>query len=98
MELSESLGEAVAILKAPLAHDDREQGWTDDLRREIQEEISISRSTLRRNGPWAVRFLRPRLDEWMARERVRPGRLHAVVMDVQTRITEARDAARRPTG
>ncbi|MGI5249961.1 hypothetical protein [Actinacidiphila glaucinigra] len=97
MDLSESLDKAVAALKAPLGRADREQGWTDELRREIQEEISISRSTLRRQGPWVVRYLRPRLDEWMARELVQPGRLHAVVMDVQTRITEARDAARHPT-
>ncbi|MFF0831638.1 MULTISPECIES: hypothetical protein [unclassified Streptomyces] len=97
MDLSEFLGKAVAVLEAPLGRADREQGWTDELRREIQEEISISRSILRRHGPRAVRYLRPRLDEWMVHELVQPGRLHDVVMDVQTRITEARDAARHPT-
>jgi hypothetical protein len=70
MDLPESLGKAVAVLKAPLGRVDREQGWTDELRREIQEEISINRSMLRRPGPWAVRYLRPRLHEWMAREGV----------------------------
>ncbi|MDX3074257.1 hypothetical protein ACIP98_09475 [Streptomyces sp. NPDC088354] len=98
MDLPEFLAEAVSVLKAPLDPADREQGWTDDLRREIQEEISISRSVLRRHGAWAVRYLRPRLDAWMARELVRPGRLHDVVMGVQTRITQARDAARHPAG
>ncbi|MFF9605080.1 hypothetical protein ACF1GY_22765 [Streptomyces sp. NPDC014684] len=97
MDLSESLGKAVAVLKSPLGRADREQGWTDELRREIQEEISRSRSILRRHGPWAIVYLRPRLDEWMARELVQPGRLHDVVMDAQTRLSEARDAARRPT-
>lgn len=48
MDLPESLGKAVAVLKAPLGRVDREQGWTDELRREIQEEISINRSMLRR--------------------------------------------------
>jgi hypothetical protein len=48
MDLPESLGKAVAALKAPLGRADREQGWTDELRREIQEEISINRSMLRR--------------------------------------------------
>jgi hypothetical protein len=94
MDLAESLDRAVAALKAPLGPVDREQGWTDELRREIQEEISISRSTLRRPGPWAVSCLRPRLDEWMAREGVRPGRLREVVMEVQTLIIGARDVAR----
>ncbi|MFE3516098.1 hypothetical protein [Streptomyces sp. NPDC059166] len=94
MDLTESLDKAVAALKAPLEQLDREQGWTDDLRREIQEEISINRSTLRRHGRWTVRYLRPRLDEWMAREAVQPGRLRDVVMEVQTLITEAHDAAR----
>lgn len=98
MDLSESLDNAVGILKAPLERADREQGWTDELRREIQEEISVSRSALRRHGPWAVGYLRPRLDEWMAHESVQPGRLHGVVMDVQTRLTAARDAAGHPMG
>jgi hypothetical protein len=94
MDLRESLGKAVVALKAPLGRADREQGWTDELRREIQEEISVSRSMLRRPGPWAVSYLHPRLDEWMAREGVQPGRLRDVVMDVQTLIIGARDAAR----
>ncbi|MGW3656937.1 hypothetical protein ACWD6R_15145 [Streptomyces sp. NPDC005151] len=94
MDLAESLDKAVAALKAPLERVDREQGWTDDLRREIQEEISINRSALRRHGHGTVRYLRPRLDEWMAREVVQPGRLRDVVMEVQMLITEAHDAAR----
>jgi hypothetical protein len=94
MDLRESLGRAVAALKVPLEQVDREQGWTDELRREIQEEISISRSMLRCPGPWAVSYLRPRLDEWTAREGVQSGRLRDVVMEVQTLITEARDASR----
>ncbi|MDQ0798163.1 hypothetical protein QFZ58_006651 [Streptomyces sp. B1I3] len=94
MDLRESLGEAVVALKTPLGSADREQGWTDELRREIQEEISVSRSMLRRPGPWAVRYLHPRLDEWMAREGVQPGRLRDVVMEAQTLIIGARDAAR----
>ncbi|MFI7286592.1 hypothetical protein ACIBRY_08030 [Streptomyces anulatus] len=93
MDLTESLDGAVAALKAPLKQVDREQGWTDDLRREIQEEISINRSALRRHGHGTVRYLRPRLDEWLAREAVRPGRLRDAVMEVQRLITEARDAA-----
>ncbi|MGK5448378.1 hypothetical protein [Streptomyces radiopugnans] len=84
---------AVAALKAPLDRADTEQGWTDDLRREIQEEISVSRSVLRRHGPAMVRHLRPRLDEWLAREGVRPGRLRDAVLEAQRLITEARDAA-----
>ncbi|MFE4826784.1 hypothetical protein [Streptomyces sp. NPDC056672] len=94
MDLRESLGKAVVALKAPLGNADREQGWTDELRREIQEEISVSRSMLRRPGPWAVSHLHPRLDEWMAHEGVQPGRLRDVVMEVQTLIIGARDAAR----
>ncbi|MFH9293560.1 hypothetical protein [Streptomyces sp. NPDC017520] len=93
MDLAESLDRAVAALKAPLKRIDREQGWTDDLRREIQEEISINRSALRRHGHGTVRYLRPRLDEWLAREAVRPGRLLDVVMEVQRLITGARDGA-----
>lgn len=46
MDLADLLGEAVTALKAPLEQADREQGWTDDLRREIQEEISVHRSAL----------------------------------------------------
>jgi hypothetical protein len=63
-----SAAAAAARLKAPLGRADREQGWTDELRREIQEEISINCSMLRHPGPWAVKYLRPRLDEWLARE------------------------------
>ncbi|MYU00959.1 MULTISPECIES: hypothetical protein [unclassified Streptomyces] len=90
MNLTEALDKAVAALKAPLEPTDREQGWTDDLRREIQEEISVHRSALRRHGPWLASYVRPRLGEWMAREGVQPGRLHAVVMDAQTRLADAR--------
>ncbi|WP_405457855.1 hypothetical protein OG786_12580 [Streptomyces sp. NBC_00101] len=93
MELADLLGEAVAALKAPLEQADREQGWTDDLRREIQEEISVHRSALRRHGPGMVMYLRPRLDEWMTQEAVQPGKLRDVVMEVQTRVNAARDAA-----
>lgn len=88
MDLTEALDKAVSALKAPLEPKDREQGWTDDLRREVQEEISTHRSALRRHGPWMAHYLRPRLDAWMAREGVRPGRLHDVVMNAQTRITD----------
>ncbi|WP_327268652.1 hypothetical protein OG233_12730 [Streptomyces sp. NBC_01218] len=93
MDLADLLGEAVTALKAPLEQADREQGWTDDLRREIQEEISVHRSALRRHGPWMVVYLRPSLDEWLAQEAVQPGKLRDVVMEVQTRVNEARDAA-----
>ncbi|MGY1453212.1 hypothetical protein [Streptomyces sp. SS8] len=91
MDLLVSLDGAVATLKAPLGPADIEQGWSDDLRREIQEEISICRSALRCHGPAMVRHLRPRLDEWLAREGVRPGRLRDVVLEMQRLITEARD-------
>ncbi|MGW1542271.1 hypothetical protein ACWCPM_18890 [Streptomyces sp. NPDC002309] len=84
------LDEAVATLKAPLEDDDRAQGWTDDLRREVQEEISISRSVLRRHGLHMTRYLRPRLDEWMEREGVHPGRLRDLVVKVQRSLVEAR--------
>ncbi|WP_344328642.1 hypothetical protein [Streptomyces macrosporus] len=94
MDLIAVLGEAVAVLKAPLGREDVAQGWTDELRREIQEEISVARSALRRHGPETVRYLRPRLDEWMAREGVRPGRLHDVVTRTQRLLTEARATAR----
>ncbi|ARF73909.1 hypothetical protein B7C62_17810 [Kitasatospora albolonga] len=87
MDLAEALDKAVAALKAPLEPTDREQGWTDDLRREIQEEISVNRSALRRHGHGLAKHLRPRLDEWMAHEGVQPGRLHGVVMNAQTHIT-----------
>ncbi|KUN36408.1 hypothetical protein AQJ30_22630 [Streptomyces longwoodensis] len=77
------LDEAVAALKAPLTEEDRSQGWTDDLRREIQEEISLSRSALRRHGLSTARYLRPRWEEWLDREGVRPGRLRTLVAEVQ---------------
>jgi hypothetical protein len=48
---------------------------------------------LRRHGPATVRHLRPRLDEWLAREGVRPGRLRDAVLEAQRLITEARDTA-----
>ncbi|MDG9704070.1 hypothetical protein [Streptomyces sp. DH37] len=89
---------AVAALKTPLGRADTEQGWTDDLRREIQEEISVSRSALRRHGPGTVRHLRPRLDEWLAREGVRPGRLRDAVLEAQRLIAEARRTAGREDG
>ncbi|MGW1658451.1 hypothetical protein [Streptomyces atratus] len=92
MDLLAVLDEAVATLKAPLEQEDREQGWTDDLRREFQEEISISRSALRRHGLGMVRYLSPRLDEWMEHEGVRPGRLQHLVSDVQRRLLDARSA------
>ena len=89
MDLLAVLDEAVATLKAPLGQADRDQGWTDDLRREFQEEISIRRSVLRRHGWGMVRRLRPRFDEWMEREGVRPGRLQHLVSDVQRQLVEA---------
>lgn len=90
MALLVLLDEAVATLKAPLREDDRAQGWTDDLRREVQEEISISRSVLRRHGMGMTRHLRPRWDEWMEREGVQPGRLRDLVGKVQRSLVEAR--------
>ncbi|GAA2275354.1 hypothetical protein GCM10010145_37880 [Streptomyces ruber] len=93
MDLLTVLDEAVAALGRPLEQRDIDDGWTDDLRREIQEEISVSRSALRRHGLWMAQVLRPRLDEWMAREAVRPGRLQHLVLNVQQRLTEARRAA-----
>lgn len=90
MHVLSALDEAVAALKAPLGADDRSEGWTDDLRREIQEEISLSRSVMRRHGAWMVRYLRPRLDEWMETEDIRPGRLQRLVSDVQRRLVDAR--------
>ncbi|GAA3296373.1 hypothetical protein [Streptomyces cinereospinus] len=90
MDLLQALGEAVAALKAPLGEDDRAQGWTDDLRREVQEELSVSRSVLRRHGTGMVRHLRPRFDEWMEHENVQPGRLRNLVGDVQRSLAEAR--------
>ncbi|WP_327369866.1 hypothetical protein [Streptomyces sp. NBC_01217] len=92
MDLLTSLDEAVAALKEPLRQRDIAEGWTDDLRRELQEEISISCSVLRRHGQGMVRHLRPRLDEWMEREAVQPGRLRHLVLDVQRRLVDARSA------
>ncbi|WP_073948264.1 hypothetical protein [Streptomyces kebangsaanensis] len=94
MQVLTVLDEAVAVLKAPLGEEDRAQGWTDDLRREVQEEISRDRSELRRHGMGLVRYLRPRLDEWMEYEGVRPGRLRDLVSDVQRRLVDARSEAR----
>ncbi|MFI8434524.1 hypothetical protein ACIGJO_12375 [Streptomyces sp. NPDC079020] len=90
MELLQLLDEAVAALKAPLEEADREQGWTDDLRREFQEEISISRSVLRRHGTGMTRHLRPRFDEWLDHEGVRRGRLRDLVAEVQQGLVDAR--------
>ncbi|MFF5754909.1 hypothetical protein ACFY7A_05615 [Streptomyces longwoodensis] len=73
------LDEAVAVLKAPLTQEDRNQGWTDDPRREIQEEISLNRTAQRRHGLAAARYLRPRLEEWLDRVGVAPGRLRGLV-------------------
>ncbi|MEU5254937.1 hypothetical protein [Streptomyces longwoodensis] len=83
------LNEAVAALKAPLTEEDRSQGWTNDLRREIQEEISLSRSALHRHGLSTARYLRPRLEEWLDREGVRPGRLRSLVSTVQACLETA---------
>ncbi|CAL9424593.1 hypothetical protein SUDANB6_01922 [Streptomyces sp. enrichment culture] len=93
MGLLAVLDEAVAALKAPLSEDDRAQGWTDDLRREVQEEISTNRSVLRRHGMGMVRHLRPRFDEWMEHEGIQPGRLRNLVHDVQRSLTQARATA-----
>ncbi|MBT2491336.1 hypothetical protein J7E96_22990 [Streptomyces sp. ISL-96] len=93
MSLLAVLDEAVAALKTPLEEDDRAQGWTDDLRREVQEEISINRSVLRRHGMGMVRHLCPRFDKWMEHEGVQPGRLLALVGDVQRSLVEARNEA-----
>ncbi|MET8172558.1 hypothetical protein [Streptomyces clavifer] len=94
MDLTERMGEAVAALKDSLGPIDREQGWTDELRREIQEEISVNCSMLRRHGVWNVRYVRLHLDEVLDAEGVRPGRLRDVVLDVQALVAEAREAAR----
>ncbi|MFI8301958.1 hypothetical protein ACIF80_00660 [Streptomyces sp. NPDC085927] len=59
MDLLTLLDEAVAALKQPLRQCDIEEGWTDELRRELQEEISVSRSALRRHGQVMVRYLHP---------------------------------------
>ncbi|MFD5310384.1 hypothetical protein ACFV4X_03525 [Streptomyces ardesiacus] len=88
MSLLALLDEAVSALKAPLDEDDRTQGWTDDLRREVQEEISINRSVLRRHGNGMARHLCPRFDEWMEREGVQPGRLRDLVGTVQRSLVE----------
>lgn len=93
MDLLSVLDEAVAALKAPLGDEDRSQGWTDDLRREIQEEISVSRSVLRRQGPGVLQYVRPRLDEWMESEGLRPGRLRQLVSEVQQLLVDARSRA-----
>ena len=90
MDLLAVLDGAVATLKAPLGEDDRAQGWTDDLRREVQAEITINRSERRRHGLGMARHLRPRLDEWMEYEGVQPGRLRGLVGDVQRSLVEAR--------
>ncbi|WP_320777049.1 hypothetical protein [Streptomyces sp. CRN 30] len=90
MDLLTSLDEAVAALEEPLTQRDVEEGWTDDLRREVQEEISVNRSALRRHGLWMVHYLRPRLDEWMDREAIRPGRLRQAVLNAQQRLTDHR--------
>ncbi|MFD5483412.1 hypothetical protein [Streptomyces hawaiiensis] len=79
----------MATFKAALEEDDRAQGWTDDLRREVQAEISINRSVLRRHGLGMARHLRPRLGEWMEHEGVQPGRLRDLVGDVQRALVEA---------
>jgi hypothetical protein len=39
VDLLSLLDEIVRALKAPLEEEDREQGWTDDLRREVQEAL-----------------------------------------------------------
>ncbi|MCN9244546.1 hypothetical protein NGF19_27835 [Streptomyces sp. RY43-2] len=93
MDLLTLLDEAVAALKAPLGEEEQEQGWTDDLRREVQAEISLSRSALRRHGAGTVRHLRPRFDEWMEWEGVRTGRLRSLVTDVQRCFVDAQRAA-----
>ncbi|MEU6007534.1 hypothetical protein [Streptomyces sp. NPDC047453] len=88
-----ALDEVVAALKAPLEEADRAQGSTGDLRREVQAEISINRSVLRREGLFMVWYLRPRLDVWMDYEGVRPGCLRSLVLDVQRRFVEARSTS-----
>ncbi|WP_432054233.1 hypothetical protein [Streptomyces sp. bgisy022] len=90
MDLLTVLDAAVATLKAPLGEDDRAQGWTYDLRREVQAEISINRSVLRRHGLGMARHLHPGLDDWMEHEGVQPGRLRSLVDDVQRSLMAAR--------
>ncbi|MFC9245601.1 hypothetical protein ACFT7S_16730 [Streptomyces sp. NPDC057136] len=93
LDLLAVLHAAVVTLKAPLEQADREQGWTDELRREFQEEISVSRSVLSRHGPGMVRHLSSRFDAWMEREGVRQGRLQHLVSDVQRQLLDARSTA-----
>ncbi|MGV9251578.1 hypothetical protein [Streptomyces sp. NPDC003697] len=88
MTLLTTLDEAVTALKTPLTEEDRAQGWTDDLRREVQEEISVRRSVLRRHGTHMTRYLRPRFDEWMQTEGIRQGRLLGLVLQVQQRLLD----------
>ncbi|MCX4995917.1 hypothetical protein [Streptomyces longwoodensis] len=90
------LDEAVAVLKTPLTQEDRNQGWTDDLRREIQEEISQNRSALRRHGLATAGYLRPRLEEWLDREGVGQGRLRGLVSEAQ-RCLETVNSDSAPT-
>ncbi|MFD5658628.1 hypothetical protein [Streptomyces hirsutus] len=93
MDLLTLLDEAVTALKQPLGQHDMDEGWTDELRREIQEEISVNRSVLRRHGLVMVPYLRPRLDEWMDHEAVGPGRLQRLVLNVQRSLEDARGKA-----
>ncbi|MFI1373254.1 hypothetical protein ACH4UY_14695 [Streptomyces longwoodensis] len=89
------LDEAVAVLKAPLTQEDRNQGWTDDLRGEFQEEVSLNRPALRRHGMTTTRYLRPRLEEWLDRVGVGPRRLRGLVSEAQ-RCLETVDSDSAP--
>lgn len=44
-------------------------------------------------GSGMVRYLCPRLDEWLESEEIRPGRLQHLVSDVQRRLVDARSTA-----
>ncbi|MBB1243065.1 hypothetical protein GL263_05720 [Streptomyces durbertensis] len=80
----------MTALKAPLTAADRAEGWTDELRREFQEQFSLRRSVLVRHG---IAVVRPpaRFDEWLADEGIRPGRLHALVTATQQALVAAAD-------
>ncbi|MEU2595794.1 hypothetical protein [Streptomyces hirsutus] len=93
MNLLTLLDEAVTALEQPLGQNDMDEGWTDELRREIQEEISVNRSVLRRHGLVMVPYLRPRLDEGMDHEAVGPGRLQRLVLNVRRSLEDARGKA-----
>jgi hypothetical protein len=69
-----SIAEAVAALRLPLADEDRGQGWSDDLRRSIQETLSRTLTEVRKHGHWTLSYahLPQRYSEWLDREAIGP--------------------------